>query len=260
MDLRNWEFYEDGNALAGASVKVRDAVLTHPNGGTVLATTTTGPNGEWAFTGLTDTAKDVEVIWGNVSQYHRWYKGMTRHNTGKHVFTEDVTMTGAQTVAGLLTASNGFTLAGGTLTLPAGSVETADLAANAVTQSGFAIGSSGALTTSSGSFVDMTDMSVTLNPTFGGDLLVWFHFIGYHSAASGAITTGIQLDSGSVVGSMTQQPSGVNEIPSSLITLTRFTGVSAASHTVKGKWNTATGATANVLGNQRQLLVLELKK
>lgn len=92
MDLRNWEFYESGAALVGATVKVRDAVLTHPNTGTVLDTTTTSVDGAWAFTGLTDTAKDVEVIWGNVGQFHRWYKGSTRHVLGTITFTEVFTL------------------------------------------------------------------------------------------------------------------------------------------------------------------------
>lgn len=90
MDIRNWEFYDDGTALVGATVRVRDALLTHPNGGTVLASTTTDSNGAWAFTGLTDAAKDVEVIWGNVGQHHRWYKGFTRHNTGTIFFEEAI--------------------------------------------------------------------------------------------------------------------------------------------------------------------------
>lgn len=89
MDLRNWEFYESGDALVGATVRVREAVLTHPNADTILASTTTDVNGAWAFTGLTNTPKDVEVIWGSTSQYHRWYKGMTRHNVGYVFHTED---------------------------------------------------------------------------------------------------------------------------------------------------------------------------
>jgi hypothetical protein len=81
MDLRNWEFYVDnGNPVNGAAVYVRDAVLTHPNANTVVASTTTDPNGMWAVTGLTNTPKDVEVVWGNTAQYHKWYKGMTQHN------------------------------------------------------------------------------------------------------------------------------------------------------------------------------------
>jgi hypothetical protein len=78
MDLRNWEYYQNSSiALVGASVKVRDAVLTHPNTGTVLATTTTDSNGMWAFVGLTDTPKDIEVVWGSSSEFHKWYKGLT---------------------------------------------------------------------------------------------------------------------------------------------------------------------------------------
>lgn len=90
MDIRNWEFYDSGLALVGATVNVRDAILAHPNTTTILATTTTDINGAWAFTGLTDTAKDVEVIWGNVGQYHKWYKGLTRHDTGVIFFEEPV--------------------------------------------------------------------------------------------------------------------------------------------------------------------------
>lgn len=42
-------------------------------------------------------------------------------------------ITGTLDVSSTLTAANGLTLSGGTLTLPAGSIETADLASNAVT-------------------------------------------------------------------------------------------------------------------------------
>jgi hypothetical protein len=81
MDLRNWEFFIDnGNPVVGATVNVRAATLSHPNTGTVLATTTTDANGMWVVTGLTPTPKDIEVIWGNLSQYHKWYKGQTQHN------------------------------------------------------------------------------------------------------------------------------------------------------------------------------------
>jgi hypothetical protein len=90
MDLKNWEFFEDGTAVIGATVKVRDAVLSHPNTNTVLASTVVDSNGMWAFTGLTDTAKDVEVLWGNVGQYHRWYKGMSAHNIGTVFFDSPI--------------------------------------------------------------------------------------------------------------------------------------------------------------------------
>jgi hypothetical protein len=112
MDLRNWEYIaETSQPLVGATVLVRDATLTHPNGNTVLASTTTDSNGMWAVTGLADTAKDVEVIWGASSQYHRWYKGMTRHNLGKVVFTETITVNGLATFTGGASFSGGTTFA-----------------------------------------------------------------------------------------------------------------------------------------------------
>jgi hypothetical protein len=81
MDLRNWEFYVDnGSPVVGANVYIRDAILTHPNTGTVVGSAITNSNGMWAVTGLTNTPKDVEVVWGNINQYHKWYKGMTQHN------------------------------------------------------------------------------------------------------------------------------------------------------------------------------------
>lgn len=95
MELRNWEYFADGgSAVVGAAVKVREASLAHPNNGTVLATTSTDSNGMWSVTGLTNTAKDVEVIWGALGQYHRWYKGMVRHGAAAVAWTETVTLSG----------------------------------------------------------------------------------------------------------------------------------------------------------------------
>lgn len=80
MDLRNWEtFVGTGNAVVGATVEVRDASLTHPNPGSVLASTTTNGDGMWEFTGLSDGAKDVKITYlGKV----KWHKGMTKHSVG----------------------------------------------------------------------------------------------------------------------------------------------------------------------------------
>jgi hypothetical protein len=87
MQLRNWELFDTNLPVIGATVNVRDAILAHPNTGTVVASTTTDSNGMWAVTGLTDTPKDVEVIWGNVGQYHKWYKGYTQHDIDLIFFT-----------------------------------------------------------------------------------------------------------------------------------------------------------------------------
>jgi hypothetical protein len=85
VDLRNWEFNTLGSAVVGADVYVYDAVLTHPNVGTVLASTTTNSDGMWAFAGLSDVAKDVKVVYAGKT---KWYKGMTRHNLGTVLSTE----------------------------------------------------------------------------------------------------------------------------------------------------------------------------
>jgi hypothetical protein len=113
MDVRNWEYFVDnGLPVVGATVKARDAVLTHPNTGTVLATTSTDSNGMWAFVGLTDTPKDVEVIWGASSQYHRWYKGMAKTGVSALFFEGQTGLlsaggwTNAPTVTGALGANS----------------------------------------------------------------------------------------------------------------------------------------------------------
>lgn len=85
MDLRNWEFYTSGSAVVGADVYVYDASLAHPNPNAPLASTVTNSDGMWAFTGLTDTAKDVKVVFGTKA---KWYKGLTRHSVGI-VFIDD---------------------------------------------------------------------------------------------------------------------------------------------------------------------------
>lgn len=232
MDLRNWETYIDsGAALIGASVYARDAVLTHPNTGTVVASTVTDSNGVWAFTGLTNTPKDIEVVWGNTSQYHKWYKGMTRHDVATIFFSEAPV-------------------------LPAGSIPTAALAANAVTQVGSATGVTSSPTTTSNSYVDLPDMSVTLTTT-GGDLLAFFTGTFLDSAVAN-VALAFSLDGSAEVGgaAFTEQ-TATYYVPVSQFW--RFVAPSAASHTIKMRWNTTVGTLTN-LGVQRVLIVMEIKR
>jgi hypothetical protein len=187
MDLRNWEFYDNGNALVGASVVVRDAILSHPNAGTILASTSTDSNGAWSFTGLTDTAKDVEVIWGNVSQYHKWYKGMTRHDTGKLVFTEAVNVTtGGLTVTagGLTVTAGGLTVTAGTVSLPAGEIGTTEIAADAVTLSTTPMNFSGSTTSPT-----WVQVGSTINVTGSGGK----HFLIWTGAVTSSVSALTQL-------------------------------------------------------------------
>jgi hypothetical protein len=73
--LTGFELYTIGGlSVVGATVEVWNAAAGTP-AGSPIASTTTDSNGEWTFTGLTDTPKDVKVTFtGGVV---RWYKGLT---------------------------------------------------------------------------------------------------------------------------------------------------------------------------------------
>ncbi len=75
MDLRNWEFNTLGSAVVGADVYVYEATTSHPNPNSVLSSTTTNSDGMWSFAGLTDTPKDVKVVYQSKT---KWYKGLVR--------------------------------------------------------------------------------------------------------------------------------------------------------------------------------------
>lgn len=133
---------------------------------------------------------------------------------------------------------------------------TADLAANAVTQSGAAVGAATGVTTTSTTYVDLTDMSVTLT-AFGGDLLVWFSS-AVQNTSGGLVTTALSLDGAAEVGPIVTIP-GVASDLNAVTNLRRFAGVSAGSHTVKVRWKVSSG-TGSVNGAERSMLVVELKR
>lgn len=261
MQLRNWEFFDNGNPVVGAAVYVREGGLTHPNISTVLATTATDVNGMWSVTGLTDTPKDVEVVWGATSQYHKWYKGMTRHNVAALVITEGLALSAlAPGSAGLLRSNGTVITAGNQLAagdFPSGVVGTSAIAANAVTQVGFAAAVTTNPTTTSTTIVDMTDMAVTLTTT-GGDLLAWFAGAFQNNTVGASQTVALRLDTGSDVADMAI----IHRVASTWLpisTFYRFTGVSAASHTVRARWSTTAGTVTNNF-TERNLLVMEIKR
>jgi hypothetical protein len=242
MDLRNWEFYEENNQpLVGATVRVRDASLSHPNTGTVLASTVTDPNGMWAFTGLSNTAKDVEVIWGSSGQYHRWYKGKTQHGVSI-VFFEDWGAPGTNNIL----KSAGW-----------GKLTTDDVSNNAITQTAEAIGSAISPTTTSTTAVNMNDMAVTLTTSAGSSIVAILAGTFSHST-NGNVVIAINVDGGIGQGArvITCGTTSTNGV-----TIARFSGLSAASHTFRGLWNVLVGGTTATTNNtERSLVVMEFKK
>jgi len=143
----------------------------------------------------------------------------------------------------------------------AGSITTAKLAANAITQVGYAVGTTANPTTTSGTFVDMPEMSVTLT-TVGGRLVAFLAVSGYVSAGpiGNAFATALSLDAAAEVGSQYGVPSALNyQMPIS--TFHDFGSPAAGSHTIKGRWAvTGSGTTMALNGTQRRLLVVELKR
>jgi hypothetical protein len=126
-----------------------------------------------------------------------------------------------------------------------------------VNQVGVAVGSVSGPTTTSTSFVDLTDMSVTLTTT-GGDLFA-IMLMTAHNGTLGQITySALKLDSGSDV-NINDQHTPSADYDNMLGSIAFFTGVSAGSHTVKGRWRVL-GGTATVPGTQRVLLVMEVQR
>lgn len=138
-----------------------------------------------------------------------------------------------------------------------GSVGTAEIAANAVTQLGFAVGTTANPTTTSGIYVDLPEMTVTLT-TAGGDLLVWCNGAFLHNTLSATTTLALSLDGAAEVAIREFSEMVANNI-FQMVCMHRFTGVSAASHTVKGRWQTGAGQ-ATARSTERSILVMEVKR
>jgi hypothetical protein len=160
-------------------------------------------------------------------------------------------------VAGAPTGAAGGDLTGNypNPAVAAGAITTGKLAANAVTQAASAVGIASVPTTTSATFVDLTDMSVTLT-TVGGDLEAWF---------SGALTAGINanldvgvnLDGVDTLMNTATLVTGNYWFPFSFVH--RYAAPAAGSHTVKARWRTTAG-TASAGGVSRELVVNEVKR
>ncbi len=80
--LREWETFAGSNTpVVGATVQARAASNTHPNTGTVVASTTTNASGMWEFTSLADGTYDISIV----------YNGRTRWRKGNSLFSNSLT-------------------------------------------------------------------------------------------------------------------------------------------------------------------------
>lgn len=125
-------------------------------------------------------------------------------------------------------------------------------------QTATAVGSSTDITTSSTSYVEMTDLSVTLTTT-GGDLIVWFGApYGQNGAAIIDITFAFQLDAGAEVQEKRLHTYQSTSHMRDVTLMWRFTGVSAASHTVKVRWKVGSNSGHIAGDTNRTLMMMEV--
>jgi hypothetical protein len=238
MQLRNWEFFDNGNPVVGASVYVRDGVLTHPNTNTVLAATSTDTNGMWQFGSLTDTPKDVEVVWGASNQYHKWYKGMTRHNVAFVTFGDSMTFPNGLTfsniaLSSLAPGSAGLLRSNGTVITAGNQISDGDVAtAAAIALSKLAAGSSG--------FVKSNGTAISAGNTIGtGDLPTG---IGLGNLAPGS--SGLLKSNGTVISAGNQLASG--DFPSGVVGTAALAAGAATQSAISGGFSGTTTSTTYV--------------
>jgi hypothetical protein len=118
-----------------------------------------------------------------------------------------------------------------------------------VQQHDFVEGSSGGIATSSNTYVDMTDMTLTMT-TAGGDLVCRFAGNVDCDVAGTFVALAFSLDSAAEVGELQLQASGNGNTHGHPLLYT-FAGVSSASHTVKVRWHTNSANSIDVDANQR---------
>lgn len=160
--------------------------------------------------------------------------------------------------------SNGTAITAGNQIVSAditdGTIQSADLAADAATQSGAKIAPTGGISTTSTSAVVMPDdsggeMAVTLTTT-GGPLLAWFTGTLANATAGGVNALGFSLDGAATADLMAYTAPAAGAFGCHTIVY-RWAGVAAGSHTVRTLWRVNSG-TANAYG--RSLIVIELKR
>lgn len=121
---------------------------------------------------------------------------------------------------------------------------------------GSAAGSTSGPTTTSTTYVDLTDMSFSIT-TSGGDILVFFVGGFQNSAAGNQVLLQLYVDAAGGGAVSISEP--VSGYVFSVASIFRFTGISAGAHTIKAKW-AVTAGTGTALSTTRYLTALEVKQ
>jgi hypothetical protein len=138
-----------------------------------------------------------------------------------------------------------------------GAIATADLAGQAVTTVGYIAGSTSDPTTTSASFVDLPDMTISLTSA-GGPIALWFSGTFSISVTTAVAQIAFGLDGTDVGGMFVPQPGAANQIMHAG-NLYLATGLSVGAHTLKCRWNTCSG-TLNANGTARYFVAVEFKR
>jgi hypothetical protein len=124
-------------------------------------------------------------------------------------------------------------------------------------QAAIAVGSTSGPTSSSTTFADVADMSVSLT-TSGGAVLVWFCAGFSHNNANATVALAIRRDTGTDDNQQRLTVSNVNH-SRVLSTFALYTGLAAGSYTWKGRASNDVGATLTFNGTERYLMAMEIK-
>jgi len=125
-----------------------------------------------------------------------------------------------------------------------------------VQQHTFIEGSSGGISTTSNSYVDITDMKRTVTTT-GGDLVCRLTMNIDCDVAGTYFYVAFQLDSASEEGELSLQ-AGSNGETHCMTLIYKFTSVSEASHTVDARWKTSSSNSLDCDNDERFMEVMEV--
>lgn len=131
--------------------------------------------------------------------------------------------------------------------------------ANLITQAVLASGSTSGPTIANASYADIPEMSITLTTAASGLVIVMMWGAFFNNTLGNTSGLCFQLD-----GSGTSFPCNMNLTQNSVTNcciIGMFSGLSAGSHTIKGRWNSGNAAhTLTAFSTQRHMVGVELRK